>query len=273
MLEHGGTYWFMGEALLKIACITLNCSAFRFIPPPIPTTVAVSPGRYYAGTNSKMWWSVTSRLKLSALFNSGVWGISVPSRAMYYPRHWEQILMPSMMRSTNSHHNGVYQSGNCHHAGKPYEEGVFPLFKAWDKLRTPQQKSLFRGQWEIRSRTWRLFYHLWFALDIRMYHGHFKCNLQRIETIRNLSNNVRGVINSMAGVCWQQSILQLYSKLHYYTRHLKTHLIPLASFSGGAYFLWFDRPHKRVNQYIVASGKKHHASMIKQKQFNCQATR
>ncbi|WP_111643308.1 glutathione S-transferase family protein [Marinimicrobium alkaliphilum] len=84
--------------------------------------------------------------------------------------------------------NGVYRSGFATKQEK-YAQAYRKLFGALDEVEGILGKQAFLTGDEITEADWRLFTTL-VRFDA-VYHGHFKCNRNRIEDYPNLSNYVR----------------------------------------------------------------------------------
>ncbi|TLF52094.1 glutathione S-transferase family protein [Halomonas urmiana] len=132
--------------------------------------------------------------------------------------------------------NGVYKSGFATEQAI-YEKHVEALFASLDRL-------------ESRLAEWRYLAGEWLTeADIRLfttlvrfdavYHGHFKCNLQRIEDYPNLSNYLRELYQ-WPGIKETVDLDQI--KRHYYYSH--EHINPTRIVPAGPR-LSLERPHDR----------------------------
>jgi putative glutathione S-transferase len=92
----------------------------------------------------------------------------------------------------------------------------------------------------ITEADWRLFTTL-VRFDA-VYHGHFKCNLRRIEDYPNLSNYLRDLYQ-VPGVAETVDMDQI--KRHYYGSH--RHINPTGLVPKGP-ALDFSRPHDRARK-------------------------
>jgi len=133
--------------------------------------------------------------------------------------------------------NGVYRSG---FAGTQaaYESAVRRLFDALDVLEDRLSRSRFLLGNAQTEADWRLFTTL-VRFDA-VYHGHFKCNLRRIEDFPNLSGYVRDLFQT-PGVAATVNFDHI--KRHYYVSHEHinpTRIVPLGP------VLDFMRPHERA---------------------------
>jgi putative glutathione S-transferase len=109
--------------------------------------------------------------------------------------------------------NGVYKAGFAT-TQDAYEAAVGPLFGSlgWLEQRLSRQRYLVGDR--VTEADWRLF-----TTTVRfdaVYHGHFKCNLRRIEDYPNLLGWMRELAQ-MPGVA--QTIDMAHIKHHYYRSH------------------------------------------------------
>ncbi len=109
--------------------------------------------------------------------------------------------------------NGVYKAGfaTTQHA---YEQAVFPLFETLEELEQRLSKQRYLLGDQITEADWRLFTTL-IRFDA-VYHGHFKCNLKRIEDYPQLSGYVRELYQ-WPGVA--ETVDMKHIKEHYYRSH------------------------------------------------------
>ncbi len=132
--------------------------------------------------------------------------------------------------------NGVYQCGFAT-SQDAYQHAFKRLFKALDYVeeRLKHQRYLVKGG--CSEADWRLFTTL-IRFDA-VYHGHFKCNLRRIEDYPNISHYLRDLYQT-SGI---SSTVHLEEcKRHYYFSHTMinpTQIIPLGPMED------FARPHNR----------------------------
>lgn len=132
--------------------------------------------------------------------------------------------------------NGVYKAGFAS-TQEAYEKAVIPLFEALDELeqRLTNQRYLVGEQ--ITEADWRLFTTL-VRFDA-VYHGHFKCNLRRIEDYHHLAGFVRELYQ-WPGIA--ETVNMRHIKEHYYRSHgtiNPTGIVPAGP------VLNFDQPHGR----------------------------
>jgi putative glutathione S-transferase len=109
--------------------------------------------------------------------------------------------------------NGVYKAGFAT-TQQAYEEAVFPLFNALDEVEERLSKNRYLVGNDITEADWRLFTTL-IRFDA-VYHGHFKCNLKRIEDYPNISEYVRELYQ-WPGVA--ETVNMQHIKNHYYRSH------------------------------------------------------
>lgn len=109
--------------------------------------------------------------------------------------------------------NGVYKSGfaTTQHA---YEEAVLPLFDALDTLEKILSKQRYLVGKQTTEADWRLFTTL-VRFDA-VYHGHFKCNLKRIEDYPHLADYLRELYQ-WPGIA--DTVNMQHIKEHYYRSH------------------------------------------------------
>lgn len=154
----------------------------------------------------------------------------------YYPQALRTEIDSLNARVYDRVNNGVYKAGFAT-TQEAYEQAVFPLFEALDELdqRLSQQRYLLGEQ--ITEADWRLFTTL-VRFDA-VYHGHFKCNLRRINDYPHLAGYVRELYQ-WPGVA--ETVNLKHIKEHYYRSHdtiNPTGVVP----AGPA--LDFDQPHGR----------------------------
>ena len=132
--------------------------------------------------------------------------------------------------------NGVYKSGFAT-TQDAYEEAVRPLFDSLDWIEGILAETRFLTGDTPTEADWRLLPTL-LRFDL-VYHGHFKCNIRRIEDYPNLSGYMRELYQwpGIAGTCNFD-----HAKKHYYASHESvnpTGIVPV----GPA--LDLERPHGR----------------------------
>jgi putative glutathione S-transferase len=141
--------------------------------------------------------------------------------------------------------NGVYRAGFAT-TQEAYESAFDAVFETLDELdaRLGNQRYLVGGQ--ITEADWRLFTSL-IRFDA-VYHGHFKCNLKRIEDYPNLSEYVRELYQ-VPGV--SETVNFDHIKQHYYVSQRTinpTQIVPKGP------VIDLDRPHRRMIQMCPTDG-------------------
>jgi glutathionyl-hydroquinone reductase len=163
---------------------------------------------------------------------------SAPSSgADYYPSAARRDIDEINAYVYENVNNGVYR---CGFAGTQaaYEAAVRRLFVALDKLEDRLSRSRYLVGGAQTEADWRLFTTL-LRFDA-VYHGHFKCNLRRIEDFPNLSGYVRDLFQT-ADV--GDTVNFDHIKRHYYMSHVHINpnrIVPLGP------VLDFMRPHERA---------------------------
>jgi len=109
--------------------------------------------------------------------------------------------------------NGVYRSGFAT-SQKAYQESYDRLFSALDRVEEILSTQRYLVGKQISEADWRLFTTL-IRFDA-VYHGHFKCNRQRLEDFPNISNYVRELYQ-LPGIA--ETVDFYHIKRHYYYSH------------------------------------------------------
>ncbi|WP_444903136.1 glutathione S-transferase family protein [Microbulbifer sp. CnH-101-E] len=133
--------------------------------------------------------------------------------------------------------NGVYRSGFAT-TQEAYEEAYTNLFDALDRVENILGQQRYLVGEKITGADWRLFTTL-IRFD-SVYHGHFKCNRQRLEDYPNLSNYVRELYQ-WPGVA--ETVNLHHIKRHYYFSHTMinpTQIVPVGP------DIDYTSPHNRV---------------------------
>jgi putative glutathione S-transferase len=132
--------------------------------------------------------------------------------------------------------NGVYR---CGFAGSQsaYEAAAHRLFGALDTLDERLSRTRYLVGDTLTEADWRLFTTL-VRFDA-VYHGHFKCNVRRIEDYPNLSGFLRDLFQ-VPGIA--ETVDLDHIKRHYYMSH--EHINPTRIVPVGP-TLDFQRPHDR----------------------------
>lgn len=131
----------------------------------------------------------------------------------YYPEDLRSEIDPLNQRIYDHINNGVYKAGFAT-TQEAYEEAVYELFAELDLVdqRLANQRYLLGAT--PTEADWRLFTTL-IRFDA-VYHGHFKCNLRRIEGYPHLSGYVRDLYQ-WPGIA--DTINMKHIKEHYYRSH------------------------------------------------------
>jgi glutathionyl-hydroquinone reductase len=120
--------------------------------------------------------------------------------------------------------NGVYGAGFATRQ-HPYERACRRVFEALDELEQRLSKSRYLFGNRIVEADWRLFCTL-VRFDA-VYHGHFKCNLQRIIDYPNLHGYLMDLYQQ-PGIA--ETVNFDHIKRHYYMTHTAinpTHIVPI----------------------------------------------
>jgi putative glutathione S-transferase len=154
----------------------------------------------------------------------------------YYP-----VELREAIDAVNGHvyenvNNGVYR---CGFAGTQaaYDAAIERLFSALDSLDERLSLTRYLVGDALTEADWRLFTTL-VRFDA-VYHGHFKCNLRRVEDYPNLAGFVRDLYQ-VPGIA--DTVDFDHIKRHYYVSH--EHINPTRIVPAGP-LLDFTRPHGR----------------------------
>lgn len=131
----------------------------------------------------------------------------------YYPDalrseidHWNDIIYPAV-------NNGVYRAGFAT-SQEAYEEAYTALFEALDRIDEHLASHRYLVGNRLTEADIRLFTTL-IRFDA-VYHGHFKCNRQRLEDFRHIPGYVRELFQ-LPGVA--ETVDFHHIKTHYYASH------------------------------------------------------
>lgn len=146
------------------------------------------------------------------MFNSA-FNLVTGDHTDYYPLDLQEKINHINMQVYQQINNGVYRCGfaTTQDAYTQAYEGLFALLEQVENILS-QQRYLV-GQ-TITEADWRLFTTL-IRFDA-VYHGHFKCNKQRLEDYPNLSNYIRELYQ-WPGVA--ETVNFHHIKRHYYFSH------------------------------------------------------
>ena len=131
----------------------------------------------------------------------------------YYPEHLRTMIDRVNGLVYDNINNGVYRAGFATTQGA-YEEAYNGVFMALDSIEKILENNRFLVGAQITEADWRLFTTL-IRFDA-VYHGHFKCNRQRLEDFPNISNYVRELYQ-WPGVA--ETVDFYHIKRHYYYSH------------------------------------------------------
>jgi len=158
----------------------------------------------------------------------------------YFPLAQREEIETVNARIYDTINNGVYKAGFAT-TQAAYNDAYHTLFDSldWLEARLSQQRYLVGDK--ITEADWRLFTTL-IRFDA-VYHGHFKCNRQKLSEFHHISNYVNELYQ-VPGV--KETVDLEYTKVHYYASHLTinpTQIVPLGASNN------FDAPHDRDRRY------------------------
>ena len=142
----------------------------------------------------------------------------------YYPQPLRDEIDNINERVYHDINNGVYKAGFAT-TQQAYEEACLPLFAALDWVDERLAARRYLTGERITEADWRLFTTL-VRFD-PVYHGHFKCNIRRIQDYPHLSGYLRELYQ-WPGVA--QTVNYEHIKQHYYYSHdtiNPTRIVPL----------------------------------------------
>ncbi|QEW07314.1 glutathione S-transferase family protein [Nitrincola iocasae] len=131
----------------------------------------------------------------------------------YYPQALREEIDQINERVYDSVNNGVYKAGFAT-TQSAYEEAVQPLFDTLDWLDEQLSTRRFLLGNQLTEADWRLFTTL-IRFDA-VYHGHFKCNLRRVDDYPHLWGYIRDLYQQ-PGVA--ETVNMAHIKTHYYASH------------------------------------------------------
>jgi putative glutathione S-transferase len=155
----------------------------------------------------------------------------------YYPEARRDEIETVNPRIYETLNNGVYRCGFAS-TEEAYENSFDALFETLDWLEEILSDQRYVAGDVQTEADWRLFPTL-VRFDA-VYHGHFKCNLKRIEDYPNLSNYLRDLYQ-VPGVA--KTVNMFHIKSHYYHSH--TSINPLGLVPKGP-ALDYTRAHDRA---------------------------
>ncbi len=142
----------------------------------------------------------------------------------YYPEPLREEIEAINARVYDKINNGVYKAGFAT-AQDVYEEACEELFEALDWVETLLDERRYLAGDRLTEADWRLFTTL-VRFD-PVYHGHFKCNIRRIEDYPNMLGYLRELYQ-VPGIA--ETVNFEHIKTHYYYSHdtiNPTRIIPL----------------------------------------------
>ncbi|WP_372878886.1 glutathione S-transferase family protein [Spongiibacter marinus] len=154
----------------------------------------------------------------------------------YYPESLQADIDAINDEIYNKVNNGVYRCGFAT-TQQAYEDAYEALFSALDTIESQLGTQRFLCGDTISEADWRLFTTL-IRFDA-VYHGHFKCNRQRLEDYPHLSNYLRHLYQ-WPGVA--DTVDFSHIKRHYYVSHPMinpTQVVPVGP------DIDYSRPHNR----------------------------
>ncbi|MGE8497546.1 MAG: glutathione S-transferase family protein [Pseudomonas sp.] len=169
------------------------------------------------------------------MFNSAFNGLT-DNHLNFYPDALADEIDLLNQRIYPAVNNGVYRAGFAT-TQQAYEEAFDTLFAELDWLESRLGERRYLTGDYLTEADWRLFTTL-IRFDA-VYHGHFKCNLKRIEDYPNLSNWLRELYQWPGAA---QTVDMTHIKSHYYASHRTinpTGVIPKGPEQD------FTRPHDR----------------------------
>lgn len=131
----------------------------------------------------------------------------------YYPQALQVEIDAINDRIYHSINNGVYRAGFAT-TQQAYDVAYQNLFASLDWLESHLSKNRYLLGDSLTEADWRLFTTL-IRFDA-VYHGHFKCNRQKLSEFEHISGYVRELFQ-IEGVA--DTVDLPYSKLHYYGSH------------------------------------------------------
>ncbi|WP_413663310.1 glutathione S-transferase family protein [Microbulbifer sp. CNSA002] len=155
----------------------------------------------------------------------------------FYPKDKQKDIEAINQLVYENINNGVYRCGFAT-TQSAYEEAYRDLFDALDKVEAILGKQRYLTGDKVTEADWRLFTTL-IRFD-SVYHGHFKCNRQRLEDFPNLRNYVRELYQ------WPQiaeTVNFHHIKRHYYFSHKSinpSQVVPVGP------MIDYNSPHNRV---------------------------
>lgn len=154
----------------------------------------------------------------------------------FYPEHLRTQIEGINELVYHNINNGVYKAGFATEQ-IAYEDAYGKLFEALDRVDAILSTHRYLTGKELTEADWRLFTTL-IRFD-SVYHGHFKCNRQRLEDFPNLSNYLRELYQYPDVA---QTVDFDHIKTHYYASH---HMINPTRIVPAGPEIDYMRPHNR----------------------------
>ena len=178
-------------------------------------------------------------IEIIRLFNSAFDELT-GNKGDYFPLALRDEIETVNTKIYDTINNGVYKAGFAT-TQEAYNDAYYALFDSLDWLENRLSKQRYLVGEQITEADWRLFTTL-IRFDA-VYHGHFKCNRQKLSEFHHISNYVNELYQ-VPGV--KETVDLEYTKIHYYASHLTinpTQVVPLGANQH------FDAPHDRNRQY------------------------
>jgi len=162
----------------------------------------------------------------------------------YYPKQLRSDIEKVNDRIYPTINNGVYRAGFAT-SQDAYDQAYNELFDSLDWLEEKLSKQKYLIGDTVTEADWRLFTTL-IRFDA-VYHGHFKCNRNKLSEFHHISNYLRDLYQT-PGVA--ETVDLQYSKTHYYASHASinpTRIVPLGPEQN------FNQAHDRIREYLIAA--------------------
>lgn len=154
----------------------------------------------------------------------------------YYPIALRRDIDEINERIYQQINNGVYRAGFATEQ-TAYEQAYSELFASLDWLESRLSCNRYLLGNTLTEADWRLFTTLLRFDDV--YHGHFKCNRQKLSEFHHISNYVRELYQ-IRGI--KDTVDREYTRIHYYASHSSinpTGIVPLGAHND------FSKSHDR----------------------------
>lgn len=223
MLENG---WAFTSDTQAADCVGDSINHFNYLHQAYTTNKHDYTGRV---TVPVLWDKKLSRIvnnesaEIIRMFNSAFNHIT-GNQDDFYPKHLREEIDEINQLVYENINNGVYRCGFATQQ-KAYEKAYSRLFDTLDTLESKLASQRYLCGNTLTEADWRLFTTL-IRFD-SVYHGHFKCNRQRIEDYKHLSRYLRDLYQ-VPGIA--ETVNFDHIKQHYYGSHKNinpTGIIPL----------------------------------------------